>query len=80
MLDRYGASFWTCLIVGVWACIYGFGLSVYDRLHPDKFLTIFDIDYDHKHALATAHRLNRSTVQLTSEELTYQHQDRLRFE
>ena len=44
--------------MGVWGCIYGFCLSVYDLIYPDKFLTIFDIDYDHKRALAAAHRFN----------------------
>jgi len=33
-------------------------MAVFDTIHPDRFLTIFDLDYDHKRALATAHRLN----------------------
>lgn len=56
---RHGMCFWTCLVMGVWTCIYGLIMTVYDTVHPDKFLTVFDLDYDHKRALATAHRLNR---------------------
>jgi hypothetical protein len=43
-------------------------MAVYDTIHPDKFLTIFDLDYDHKRALATAHRLNH-LPRITFEEL-----------
>lgn len=56
---RHGLCFWTCLVMGVWSCIYGLIMTVYDTVYPDKFLTIFDLDYDHKRALAAANHLNR---------------------
>ncbi|ODN01216.1 Dual oxidase maturation factor 1 [Orchesella cincta] len=55
---RYGICFWASLIMGLWSTMYGFTLAVYDVIYPDKFLTIFDLDYDHKRALNRAHRFN----------------------
>lgn len=51
--------FWACLGMGVWSCIYGLIMTVYDTMYPDKFLTAFDLDYDHKRALAAANHLDR---------------------
>jgi len=56
---RHGVCFWTCLAVGVWSCIYGLVMTVYDTIYPDKFLTIFDLDYDIKKTLGAVHRANR---------------------
>lgn len=45
--------------MGLWSTIFGFVTVVYDVIHPDKFLTIFDLDYEHKRALARANKCNR---------------------
>lgn len=76
MLDcvfcRYGVCFWASLGMGLWSTMYGFLLAVYDVIHPDKFLTIFDLDYDHKRALARAHRSNYiSAADMDEDELHY---------
>lgn len=39
--------------------MYGFTLALMDVIYPDRFLSIFDLDFDHKCALAVAHRMNK---------------------
>lgn len=55
----YGPCFWSCLGIGGWSIIYGFTLLVIDIIHPDKFITIFDVEYDEKRTLARAYQLNK---------------------
>jgi len=55
---KYGKCFWACLGIGVWSYMYGFFLAIYDFVNPDKFLTVFDIDYDYKRTIAAAKRIN----------------------